>query len=158
MSHQFNGCVQGPKDSHAVNREVSWVSWWYIWHICEYMCDIDFYCGRAGMRGSTRGPRGPKNGFWVIFLWILFTILFFSYQLQNAPCGLDMWDKRTEGRGFWTDEYQSKTPHPSCNRYNNRYKHTTKYIRLKLTMINCLMLPFSLFLAWRQFLPPWEAV
>ena len=77
-------------------------------------------------------------------------------QVQNALCGLDVWDKRTEGRWFWTDEQQSKTPHPSCNRYNNRYKHTTKHIRLKLTMINCPTLLFSLLRAWRQFLPPYK--
>ena len=44
--------------------------------------------------------------------------IFPDIQVQNALCGLDVWDKRTEGRWFWTDEQQSKTPHPSCNRYN----------------------------------------
>ena len=37
-------------------------------------------------------------------------------EVQNALRGLDVLDKRTEGRWLWTDEHQSKTPRPSSNR------------------------------------------
>ena len=52
--------------------------------------------------------------------------------MQNALCGLDVWDKRTEGRWFWTDERQSKTPHPSCNRYKQiKSKSMNKIFKLQ---------------------------
>ena len=53
--------------------------------------------------------------------------------MQNALCGLDVWDKRTEGRWFWTDEQQSKTPHPSCNRYKQiKSKSVIRFLNCNL--------------------------
>ena len=58
--------------------------------------------------------------------------MFPDIQVQNALCGLDVWDKRTEGRWFWTDEQQSKTPHPSCNRYKQiKSKSMNKIFKLQ---------------------------
>ena len=58
--------------------------------------------------------------------------VFFLFRYGSAECGLDVLDKRTEGRWFWTDERQSKTPHPSCNRYKQiKSKSMDKIFKLQ---------------------------
>ena len=45
---------QGTGGSHEVNGEVWWISWWFIRHICLYICDLHsfFSCGWADVRAG----------------------------------------------------------------------------------------------------------
>ena len=58
------GWKETSRGSHLAIVFVWGVSWWFMRHICLYTLDPDFHCAvrtYGSTRGSTRGPRGPKN-------------------------------------------------------------------------------------------------
>ena len=57
-----SGSRRASRGSHGAIREVRRVFWWFMRHVCLYILWSRFFLRvRNSIRGSTRGPRGPKK-------------------------------------------------------------------------------------------------